>query len=199
LINDGKFENASFSVNNLYRKFPGKGNWFPYLTSDRQAVLSVKKDAEKGKVASIQTLANVSYAYSYIGQNIQGDVDTGVYTVRFLAKSTNNSPTYMGIYLQPRSTQENVFFSINQFDPATMETSSGALKQIRLTDEWTEYVVDFDLSKTVNGVSSLKNSKTRIKISEAKESERGTFDVRITCLTKNAGMLFTDVSLFKKE
>ncbi|NGM61275.1 DUF4627 domain-containing protein [Sphingobacterium sp. SGG-5] len=200
LITDGKFEDASFSVSDMSRRIPGPGKWFPYLTSDKQAVMSVVKDAEKGKVASIQTLSSVSYAYSYIGQRVAKAPAAGVYTVKFWAKATHDTPTYFGVYLKANAGKgETLFFPLAGFHPQETPAQSGGLKQARLSNEWKEYTIDFDLSQIVNNVAAPRIAKAEIILSKAENNHRQTFDLGIACMTKNSGMLFTDVSMVKKN
>lgn len=200
LIADGKFENSSFMVSDMHRRIPGAGKWFPYLTSDKQAVMSVVKDTEKGSAASIQTLSHVSYAYSYIGQRIEKVPAAGVYTVKFWAKATHDVTTYYGVYLKIKGSKgETLYFSLEGFHPQKTLGQSGALKQSRLTNEWKEYTVDFDLSQMVNNVAAPRVAKSEIILNKAEDSHRQSFDLGIACMTKNSGMLFTDVSMVKKK
>ncbi|ERJ59687.1 DUF4627 domain-containing protein [Sphingobacterium paucimobilis] len=200
LIVDGKFEQSSFSVNDINRKIPGAGKWFPYLTSDKQAVMSVIKDTEKGNAASIQTLSSVSYAYSFIGQRVDKAPAAGIYTVTFWAKATHEVPTYFGIYIKANAPKgQTLYFPLQGFDPQETPSRSGALRQSRITNEWKEYSVDFDLSKVVNAVASPKVAKEDVVLSASTDEHRKLFDLSIACMTKNSGMLFTDVSLTKKN
>lgn len=200
LITDGKFEDASFSVSDMHRRIPGPGKWFPYLTSDKQAVMSVVKDAEKGKAVSIQTLSSVSYAYSYIGQRVEKAPTAGIYTVKFWAKATHDVTTYYGVYLKIKGSKgETLYFPLEGFHPKETLAQSGALKQSRLTNEWKEYTVDFDLSQVVNNVAAPRVAKSEVILSKAEDSHRQSFDLAIACMTNNSGMLFTDVSMVKKN
>jgi hypothetical protein len=198
LVNDGRFEQTSFSVNDISRKIPAKGIWYPHLTSDQQAVITVKKDEQKGNVVSMQTLSNVSYAYSYVGQEIAGALTPGVYTLSFYAKATTDVNTYLSTYLRLKAAP-NVFsfFPINKFNPKEMVSSSGALKQFRLSKDWVKYSVEFDLSKTINNAASPSIAKTEVLLDEATDVQRKDFYLGLSCLTKNAGVVFTDVSLTK--
>ncbi|NGF56601.1 DUF4627 domain-containing protein [Parapedobacter sp. SGR-10] len=200
LIEDGKFEDTSFTVYDIYRKFPGPGKWYPYLTSDKQAVMSVIQDNDKGKAVSIQTLTGTSYAYSFIGQRVEKNVSEGIYTLKFWAKATKDIRTSVGVYLKVKTPKsQTLYFPISGFDPQTTPSRSGALKTLILSNEWKEYTVEFDLSQVVNSVPSPKVSKTEVIVKKSEVDHRKSFDVAIACMTKNSGMLFTDVSLVKKN
>jgi hypothetical protein len=198
LIKDGKFETTSFSVSDVHKKFPGKGIWFPYLTSDKLAVLSVIKDDQKGNVASIQTLSNASYAYSFIGQRVMGEAPSGIYTLSFYAKPTTENVTNVSVYLKISSTPQK-FFLINNYDAEKQSNSSGALRQLVLKKDWALYTVEFDLSNTVSTVSSPKNAGSAHVITKSTATDRNDFDVAISSTSKNAGLLFTDVTFKKKN
>ncbi|GEM_PF-5042496 len=199
LVKDGSFAYTTFMVNDLIKKTASKSVWFPFLTSNDQAMLAVE-DTDKGKAASIKTLSKVSYAYSYIGQKIEeSDIKEGVYRLTFLAKATTGIPTYLAVYLRLKTpAQQFLFFPLNNYNPQETPGLSGALKQIRMTNEWKEYTIDFDLGKTINGAAAPTNAREPIVLEKSTNENRKAFEVAFSCLTKNAGLLFTNVTLVKK-
>ncbi|MFD1628780.1 DUF4627 domain-containing protein [Pseudopedobacter beijingensis] len=199
LIKDGSFTNTAFMVNDITKKPTVKSVWFPFLTSDEQGILSIE-DTDKGKAASLKMQSKVSYAYSYIGQKIEeSNVKEGIYSLTFSAKATTELPTYLAVYLRIKtSPQQFVFFPLNNYNPQETPTLSGALKQIRITGEWKEYTIDFDLGKTINGAAAPANAREPIVLEKSTNENRKAFEVAFSCLTKNAGLLFTNVALIKK-
>lgn len=202
LIKDGKFENTYFNVNDIVRKMPDKGVWFPYLTGDRLAVLSVVDDEEKGKAVMFQALTSVSYAYSYVGQRIEEEPDASVYRLGFWAKSLLDSPLpVVNVYIRVNTAPNNfLFFKLADVDPAENPSKSLALFQKTITNQWKYYTVDFDLSKTVNNAGNYKLTKekgTVINIDKAAKMDRKDCYIGISCTTRNSQFLFTDVTLAK--
>lgn len=202
LIKDGKFETTYFNVNDIVRKIADKGQWYPYLTSDRIAVLSVVDDEEKGKAVMFQALSSVSFAYSYVGQRIEEPLDAAVYRVGFWAKSTMDSPLpVVNVYLRVNTSPSNfLFFKLADLDPKDNPNKSMALFQKFITNQWKYYTVDFDLSKTVNSASNYKLSKekgTPVGIEKSAKMDRKDLYLAISCTTRNSQFLFTDVSLTK--
>src|SRR5690606_17922786 len=108
--------------------------------------------------------------------------------------------TYYGVYLKIKGSKgETLYFPLEGFHPQNTPGQSGALKQSKLTNEWKEYAIDFDLSQIVNNVAAPKVAKTEVILSKAEDNHRQSFDLGIACMTKNSGMLFTDVSMVKKN
>lgn len=199
LIKDGKFQDTYFSVNDIYRTIPEKGKWYPYLTGDRLAVLSVVDDNEKGKVVKFQALSHVSYAYSYVGQRISREVKPGTYRVGVWAKSTIEQPlAVMNVYLRVKtSPQKFLFFKKADYTPEKFPNRSGALYQIRLTNEWKYYTFDFDLTETIDKAGNynmLSANGETISIEKSNETDLSDFFLAISSTTKYSQFIFTDVS-----
>lgn len=180
-----------------------KGNWYPYLTSDVLAHLSVVDDAEKGKAVLFQSLSSPSYAYSYVGQRIEGNVEPGIYRVGFWAKSLLDSPlpvvnVYIRVNTSPRVW---LFFKRADLDPSKKPNASMALFQRRITNEWKYYTIDFDLSKTVNNAGNFMrlNEQGKINIENSAKSDLADFHISFSSTTGNSQYLFTDVTFTKVE
>lgn len=204
LIKDGKFENTSFNVNDIYRTIPGKGHWYPYLTSDRLGVYSIVEDEEKGNVLSFQSLTNPSFAYGYVGQRIEEELDPGVYRVGFWAKSTLDEPLpVVNIYLRVNtSPQRFLYFVLADFDPERNPNRSGALWQRRLSTHWEYYTIDFDVSKTINSYANYKittEKGNKVNIENSTKGDRKDLYLGISNTARNSHYLITDVSLTKVE
>lgn len=202
LIKDGKFENTYFNVNDIVRKMPDKGVWFPYLTGDRLAVLSVVDDEEKGKAVMFQSLTHVSYAYSYVGQRIQEDLDAGIYQVGFWAKSLLDDPKpVVNVYLRVNTSPNNfLFFKLADVNPEENPNKSIALWQKHITGQWKYYTIDFDLGQTVNNAGNYKLAKdkgTPFSVVKSAKMDRKDLYLGISSTTRNAQFLFTDVTLTK--
>lgn len=204
LIKDGKFENASFNVSDTYRSMADKGNWFPYLTSDRLGVYSTQKDEDRGTVLSFQSLTNPSYAYGYVGQRIETELEPGVYRVGFWAKSVLDDPrAVVNIYLRVNTSPRRfLFFKIADFDPTKNPSRSGALWQRRMTSDWEYYTIDFDVSKTIDSAANYKITTEKgnvVNIENSTKSDRQDLYLGISNTARNTHFLITDVSLTKVE
>ncbi len=204
LIKDGKFDNTSFNVSDIYRNVAGKGKWYPYLTGDRLAVISVVEDEEKGNAVKFQALSHVSYAYSYVGQRVEKELEPGVYRVGVWAKSLVEDPlAVLNIYLRVNtSPQRFLFFKIADFDPEANPNRSGALYQKRINSDWEYYTVDFDLGKTIDSAANYKittDNGNTVNIENSSSGDRKDLYLGISCTTRNSQFLFTDISLTKVE
>ena len=158
LIKDSGFDNADFA-----KTFDASpvifGEWVTYKdpkNEKNEISYSVVDDATRGKVASY-TGKPSSWYTSFFAQRIETTAKKGIYKLSFFGKSTDGGKVKTYIRLTDAGGKDVQKFFIKETGKPSDPTSKwyGSFFCTSLTTEWTEYSVEFDLTKTITSMYSV--------------------------------------------
>ena len=123
---------------------------------------AVVDDATKGKVASY-TGKPSSWYTSFFAQRIETTAKKGIYKLSFWGKSTDGGKAKVFIRLTDAGGKDVQKFFIKETGKPSDPASKwyGSYYNTSLASDWTEYSVEFDLTKTITSMYSVPLSDAK--------------------------------------
>lgn len=173
------------------------GKWLAYKDTQYEknvVKMVVEDDAVRGKVVSIAGKP-FSWYTTTLSQRIDGTLAEGIYRISFRGKSADGGSLRVFTRItDDKNLNINKFFVKETGRPTDPEQKwYGTWQSFNLTSQWTEYYVDFNLSKTATSMYQFAEAT----VSAANEVDRTNLSIYILGNTENTTAYIDDVTFTK--
>lgn len=189
LIYDSNFENTTLSrIDKADYQF-NKGEWCFFSTDEEKGKIYVVGDEHQGSAISFQVTSAPDIFNFYVGQRINEPLLPVKYRIGFSARSMQaDRPGMLSLYLRINDNQPSELKFFELIKP--LQPAKRPIAEIKISNNWDYYTVDFDLSKTL-----IVNHDLEIKESvESSESALNNCCLAFSATYGNTLLRLTDVS-----